>query len=81
MVITPVFGQTHITSCKFDSNRDEGYGSVLGAINKFAEIKTKKEERPDVRKRTSLVIENVETDYNVCTIYPGRRRIFIIVER
>lgn len=55
-----------LTICKFDFNRDEGYGSVLGVIEKFAEMKTKKEERSsDVSKgkRTRiLVIGEVETD-------------------
>lgn len=46
----------HKTICKFDSNKDEGYGSVLGAIKKFAEMKTEKEEHSDVRKPTSLVM-------------------------
>lgn len=48
--------------CKFESNRDEGYGSVLGAIKKFAEMKTKGE-RSDVRKPISLMMGEPETDY------------------
>lgn len=71
----------HTTICKFDSNRDEGYGSVLGAIKKFAEMKTKKEERSDVRKRTSLVMEELETDYNVYNMSRTVAQPFIIMER
>lgn len=52
----------HATICKFESNRDEGYGSVLGAVKKFAEMKTKGE-RSDVRKPISLMMGEPETDY------------------
>lgn len=52
----------HTTIGKFESNRDERYGSVLGAVKKFAEMKTKGE-RSDVRKPISLMMGEPETDY------------------
>lgn len=59
----------HTTICKF-----EGYGSVLGAIKKFAEMKAK-EERSDVRKPISLMMGEPETDYYLYHMSERRRNL------